>query len=73
MEFEKKLKRLEEIVSKMEDGELALDKSLEMFEEGIKLSRECQTQLTSADKKIQKLLKVDADGKASTEDFQAES
>ncbi len=73
MEFEKKLKRLEEIVSKMEEGDLALDKSLEMFEEGIKLSRECQTQLMSADKKIQKLLKVDADGKASTEDFQAES
>lgn len=73
MEFEKKLKRLEEIVTKMEDGDLALDKSLEMFEEGIKLSRECQTQLTSAEKKIQKLLKVDADGKASTEDFQAES
>ncbi len=72
MDFEKKLKRLEEIVGKMEDGELALDKSLEMFEEGVKLSRECQTQLNSAEKKIQKLLKVDGEGKASTEDFQAE-
>ena len=73
MDFEKKLKRLEEIVGKMEDGELALDKSLEMFEEGIKLSRECQAQLNSAEKKIQKLLKVDAEGKASTVDFQTES
>ncbi|MEO0337408.1 MAG: exodeoxyribonuclease VII small subunit, partial [Pseudomonadota bacterium] len=37
MKFEKKLDRLEEIVDKMESGDLSLDQSLKMFEEGIKL------------------------------------
>ncbi len=73
MDFEKRLKRLEEIVHKMEAGELALDKSLEMFEEGVRLSRECQTQLTDAEQKVLKLLKVDESGNAVTTNFQAES
>lgn len=73
MEFEKKLKRLEEIVHRMEEGELALDKSLEMFEEGIRLSRECQSQLTEAEQKVLTLLKVDAAGLPTTENFQTES
>jgi len=73
MDFEKKLKRLEEIVHKMEVGDLALDQSLQMFEEGIRLSRECQTQLTNAEQKIEKLLKVDDTGNATTEDFSSES
>ena len=73
MDFEKKLKRLEEIVHKMEEGELALDKSLELFEEGIKLSRECQSQLTDAEQKVLKLLKVDSAGRAVTENLSPES
>jgi exodeoxyribonuclease VII small subunit len=70
MEFEKKLGRLEEIVSKMESGDLALEDSLKMFEEGIKLSRECNTQLQAAEQKVKVLLSVDAQGQAGTEDFQ---
>jgi exodeoxyribonuclease VII small subunit len=69
MEFEKKLKRLEDIVEKMESGDLSLDDSMKLFEEGVKMSRECQSQLTVAEEKVKLLLSVDADGKAVTRDF----
>lgn len=69
MEFEKKLKRLEDIVEKMESGDLSLDDSLKLFEEGVKLSRDCQGQLTAAEEKVKVLLSVDSDGKAVTRDF----
>lgn len=72
MDFEKKLGRLEEIVQKMEKGELALEESLKLFEEGIKLSRECHTRLNEAETKVKKLISIDASGKAVTEDFAAE-
>lgn len=70
MDFEKKLSRLEEIVNKMEGGELSLEDSLKCFEEGVKLSRECNTQLVMAEQKVKVLLAVDANGNATTEDFQ---
>ena len=70
MDFEKKLSRLEEIVAKMEVGDLSLEDSLKSFEEGVKLSRECTSQLSSAEQKVKVLLSVDATGKATTEDFQ---
>lgn len=70
MDFEKKLSRLEEIVTKMEGGDLSLEDSLKFFEEGVKLSRECNTQLAQAEQKVKLLLSVDASGKATTEDFQ---
>jgi exodeoxyribonuclease VII small subunit len=69
MDFEKRLNRLEEIVEKMETGELALEDSLKLFEEGVKLSRECNTQLTEAEQKVKLLLGVDASGQAVTSDF----
>lgn len=69
MDFEKKLKRLEDIVSKMEKGDLALEESLKIFEEGIKLSRECQTQLSQAEEQVKKLVGFDEKGKAVTENF----
>jgi exodeoxyribonuclease VII small subunit len=72
MDFEKKLNRLEEIVSKMESGDLSLDDSLKMFEEGVKLSRECNAQLADAEQKVKLLLSVDENGKAKTEDFKHE-
>lgn len=70
MDFEKKLSRLEEIVSKMERGDLSLEDSLKMFEEGVKLSGECNTQLAQAEQKVKLLVNVDASGNAITEDFQ---
>lgn len=69
MDFEKKLNRLEEIVGKMEGGDLSLDDSLKLFEEGVKLSRECQAQLSVAEQKVKVLLKFDDQGEPITEDF----
>ena len=70
MDFEKKLTRLEEIVGKMEVGDLTLEDSLKFFEEGVKLSRECNTQLSQAEQKVKVLMSVDGNGKPVTEDFQ---
>lgn len=69
MEFEKKLARLEEIVQKMEKGELSLEDSLKLFEEGVKLSKECQTSLTEAENKVSLLTGFDANGSPITEPF----
>lgn len=72
MDFEKKLGRLEEIVQKMEKGDLALEESLKLFEEGVKLSRECHTRLNEAESKVKILLSVNADGTPITKDFNPE-
>lgn len=50
--FEESLKELETIVSKLESGELPLEQSLEQFEVGTKLYKECKDQLSIAEKKI---------------------
>lgn len=47
---------LEEIVERLEAGELSLEKSLAQFEKGVKLSRECQKALADAEQKVQILL-----------------
>ncbi len=57
VKFEDALERLEKIVSQLEAGELALDESLKIFEEGIKLSRLCSGKLEEAEKKIDVLMK----------------
>ncbi len=72
MDFEKKLGRLEEIVTKMEKGDLALEDSLKLFEEGVSLSRDCQLRLNEAEEKVKKLVGFNADGKAIVEDFAVE-
>lgn len=72
MDFEKKLSRLEEIVQEMEKGELTLENSLKLFEEGVKLSRECQSELTKAEAQVKKLISVDEAGHAVTEPFKSE-
>ncbi len=69
MDFEKKLKRLEEIVEAMEDGELALEKSLQLFEEGVKLTKDCHLQLNEAEQKVKILVGVSDDGAPQTKDF----
>jgi exodeoxyribonuclease VII small subunit len=71
MDFEKKLNRLEEIVQKMEKGDLALEDSLKLFEEGVKLSRECHQRLNEAESQVKKLISIDENGKTILEDFQA--
>ena len=59
MDFEKKLTRLEEIVGKMEGGDVSLEDSLKLFEEGVKLSRTCQKELEEAEQKVELLLGQD--------------
>ncbi len=61
MTFEASLAELEEIVTKLEDGDLPLEASLELFEKGINLSRACRERLTNAERRIEILVK-DADG-----------
>lgn len=56
--FEKAMKRLEEIVHKLEEGELSLEESLKIFEEGVNLSKFLTRKLTEAETKVQKLIKT---------------
>lgn len=72
MDFEKKLSRLEQIVQSMEKGDIGLEESLKLFEEGVKLSRECHLRLNEAEEKVKKLVSFDADGKPVTADFSPE-
>lgn len=69
MDFEKKLGRLEEIVTKMEKGELNLEESLKLFEEGVRLSRECHQKLNEAEAQVKKLVGFDPAGNPLTETF----
>lgn len=69
MSFEKKLTRLEQIVQKMEGGEMSLDESLALFEEGVNLSRDCNKELSEAEQKVKKLVGVDAEGEPLLENF----
>jgi exodeoxyribonuclease VII small subunit len=61
--FEDALKRLTAIVERLESGELSLEQSLALFEEGTRLSRASQAQLDSAEKRVEELLAIDASGK----------
>ena len=72
MDFEKKLKRLDEIVIKMEKGDLPLEDSLKLFEEGVKLSRECHKRLNEAEAQVKVLMDFDEKGQAMTKDFISE-
>ena len=71
-DFESALKRLEEIVKKLESGELSLDSALELFEEGIKLSRFCHTKLEQAERRVEILLKTES-GQTRAVPFEAEN
>ncbi|HHU92929.1 MAG TPA: exodeoxyribonuclease VII small subunit [Halanaerobiaceae bacterium] len=59
--FEDALARLEEVVKELEDGGLSLEKSLELFEEGVRLVKFCKLELDQAEKKIEIVLKKDED------------
>ena len=63
--FEEQMETLENIVAELETGKLSLDESVSKFEEGIKISKECNKILENAEKKITIVVKKD-------EDFQEE-
>jgi exodeoxyribonuclease VII small subunit len=68
VKFEDCLERLEKIVSELEKGEVPLEKSLTLFEEGMQLSATCRKQLEEAEGKVEILLKQN--GKLQTEPFE---
>ncbi|MCB1663273.1 MAG: exodeoxyribonuclease VII small subunit [Pseudomonadales bacterium] len=55
-DFEKALSDLEQLVERMENGDFSLEESLQAFEQGIKLTRECQRMLAQAEQKVQILI-----------------
>ncbi len=70
--FESSLEELERIVRELEQGELPLEKSLELFEQGVKLSRECQERLNQAERRIEILMR-DNQGRPTVKPFEPES
>ena len=68
--FEENMEKLEEIVTELEKGDLNLDSSISKFEEGIKISKECNKILEEAEKKITILL--EKDGELKEENFETE-
>ena len=60
--FEDSIRRLGEIVEALENGELPLEDSLRLFEEGVKLARASQAKLDGAEKRVEELLSVDESG-----------
>lgn len=68
-EFEKSFQQLETIVRRLESEELPLDESLQLFEEGIRLSRFCNQKLEEVEKKIELIL-ADAKGQPRVEPFE---
>lgn len=68
--FEKALQELEDLVEKMESGNLSLEESLKYFERGVTLTRNCQQALTEAEQKVQILMTQN--GKEQLQDFSAD-
>jgi exodeoxyribonuclease VII small subunit len=69
--FETSLEELERIVRELERGDLPLEKSLELFEQGVKLSRACQERLSEAERRIE-ILTRDNHGRPAVRPFQAD-
>lgn len=69
--FESSLEELERIVRELERGDLALEKSLELFEQGVKLSRACQERLNEAERRIE-ILTRDNQGRPAIRPFDTE-
>lgn len=67
--FEASLEALEAIVHELEGGDLPLEKSLELFEDGIRLSRQCQERLNQAERRIEVLLR-DNQGRPVVSEFE---
>ncbi|HSX70009.1 exodeoxyribonuclease VII small subunit [Pseudomonas subflava] len=61
VDFETSLAELQSLVERLESGELSLEDSLGAFEQGIRLTRECQASLAQAEQKVQQLLERDGE------------
>jgi exodeoxyribonuclease VII small subunit len=69
-DFELAMRDLEELVERLETGDMPLEESLAAFERGVMLTRACQTALKEAEQKVEILLKKS--GESSLEDFAAD-
>ena len=69
LKFEQAMDKLENIVKEMEEGSVSLDKSLELFEEGVKLTKFCSVKLREVEKKVE-ILKKDVNGVVCKEPFE---
>jgi exodeoxyribonuclease VII small subunit len=68
-DFETQIKSLEDIVDKLEKGDLPLEESVQLFEKGIALSNDCRVQIEAAEGKVQILLKQ-RNGELKAENFE---
>jgi exodeoxyribonuclease VII small subunit len=68
--FEESTRRLAQIVAELEGGDLPLERSLQLFEEGVRLARSAQERLERAERRVEELLAVDARGVPMTRDFE---
>ena len=70
--FESSLEELERIVRELEQGDLPLERSLELFEHGVALSRECQDRLNQAERRIEILMR-DSQGRSVARPFESDA
>jgi exodeoxyribonuclease VII small subunit len=68
--FEEALKQLQQVVQKLESGQLTLDESLRQYEAGVALLKQCHLSLENVEQKIRQLVDVDSEGVAKTRPFQ---
>jgi exodeoxyribonuclease VII small subunit len=71
MSFEDSSHRLAQIVEELEGGDLPLERSLELFEEGVKLARMAQERLDRAERRVEELLGFDTHGKPIVREFES--
>ncbi len=72
LNFEASMKRLNEIVENLEGGDLSLEESLKLYEEGVRLSQSCMKRLTEAQQKIEMLMR-DSSGELETAELDPET
>ena len=67
--FEESMRRLTQIVAELEGGDLPLERSLQLFEEGVRLARSAQDRLDKAERRVEELLGLDEQGRPILRDF----
>jgi exodeoxyribonuclease VII small subunit len=70
LSFEESARRLSAIVEELEGGELPLERSLELFEEGVRLARAAKERLERAERRVEELIGIDAQGKPVVREFE---
>jgi len=71
--FEDSVRRLAQIVERLESGDLPLEDSLALFEEGVRLARTSQAKLDAAERRVEQLLTIDEDGNPVVRELGSES